>query len=67
MPTRPKTLIVDGVEMAPEKLVHGEHVDLILLEDGVELVVAENLALVGGVLELVALDVFPELLDDLRA
>ena len=53
--------------MAPEKLVHGEHVDLILLEDGVELVVAENLALVGGVLELVALDVFPELLDDLRA
>ena len=53
--------------MAPEQLVHGEHVYLILLEDGVELVVAQNLALVGGVLELVALDVFPELLDDLRA
>lgn len=53
--------------MAPEKLVHGKHVDLVLLENGVQLLVAEDVALVVGVLQPVSLDVFPELLDDLRA
>ena len=53
--------------MAPEKLVHGKHVDLVLLEDCVELFVADNLPLVVGVLELVTLDIIPQLLDDLRA
>jgi hypothetical protein len=53
--------------MAPEKLVHGKHVDLVLLEDGVQLFVAENITLVVRVLQPAGLDVFPELLDDLRA
>lgn len=56
-------LLFHGVELVPEELVHGEHVDFILLEDGVELVVTEDLALVAGVLEAVTLDVVPELLD----
>ena len=60
-------LLVDRVQVAPDQLVHLEHVDLGLLEHGRHLVVAEDLALVLWVLELVALDVFPELLDDLRA
>lgn len=53
--------------MASDQLVHLEHVDLGLLEDGRHLFVAEDLALVLWVLQLVALDVLPELLDDLRA
>ena len=59
--------VLDRVQLAAQELVHGEHVDLVLLEDGVELFVAEDLSLVARVLELVALDVVPELLDDLGA
>lgn len=60
-------LLLDGVEMAPNHLVHLEHVYLGLLENGMHLVVAQDLPLVFRVLQLVSLDVFPELLDDLRA
>lgn len=63
----PARLLLNRIELVPEQLVHGEHVDFILLEDGVQLVVAEDLALVAGVLEVVTLDVVPELLDYLRA
>lgn len=63
----PAKLLLNRIELVPEQLVHGEHVDFILLEDGVQLVVAEDLALVAGVLEVVTLDVVPELLDYLRA
>jgi hypothetical protein len=63
----PSRSLLDGVELVPEQLVHGEHVDLVLLEDGVQLIVAEDLAFVAGVLEVVTLDIVPELLDYLRA
>lgn len=53
--------------MASNLLVHPEHVDASLLENSLHLLVAENLALVLGVLKIVGLDVFPELLDNLRA
>lgn len=45
--------------MAANHLVHLEHVHLGLLEDLAHHVVALDLALVAGVLELVALDVLP--------
>lgn len=60
-------LLVHRVQVAPDQLVHLEHVDLGLLEHGRHLFVAEDLALVLWVLQLVALDVLPELLDDLGA
>ncbi len=59
--------ILDRVQLAAQELVHGEHVDLVLLEDGMQLFVAEDLALVARVLELVALDVVPEFFDHLGA
>lgn len=62
-----RLLLVNGIELVSEQLVHREHVDLVLLEDGVHLFVAQDLALVIGILQAVALDVDPELLDHLRA
>lgn len=61
----PDPLLLDRVELAPQELVHGKHVDLVLLKDSLQLLVAEDLTLVVGILELVAFDVIPELLDDL--
>lgn len=63
---RRRRLLLDGVELVPEELVHREHVNLILFEDGVQFLVAADLPLVIGVLEPVVLDVIPELLDNLR-
>lgn len=59
-------LLLNGVEMASDILVHPEHVDFGLLEHSLHLLVAADLALVCGVLEIVGLDVLPQLLDDLR-
>lgn len=59
-------LLLNGVEMASNVLVHSEHVDLGLLEHSLHLLVAADLALVCGILEIVGLDVLPQLLDDLR-
>lgn len=53
--------------MASNFLVHPEHVDASLLEYSLHLLVAQDLALVLGILKIVGLDVLPELLDDLRA
>lgn len=57
--------ILDGVEVVADQLVHGEHVDGILLKYFAHLLVTDNLALVARVLEIMLLDVFPELLDNL--
>ena len=53
-------------EMIAQDLVHGEHVHSILLEDGTEGVVASNLSLVFGILEVMLFEVGPQSLDRLR-
>ena len=55
------------VELVAQKFVHLEHVDRVLLEHGLELLVAQNLSSVTWILKLVGLDMFPEFLDDLWA
>lgn len=56
-----RLLVLNRVEVAANVLVHLKHGDAARFEDGVQLVVAHDLSLVGGVLQLVRLDVFPEL------
>ena len=53
-------------DVLAELLVHLKHVDPVDLEYRAELVVADDLLLVLGILHVVRLDVIPELLDDLR-
>lgn len=53
--------------MVPQQLVHGEHVNLLLLEDSLEFGIADDLTLVVGILKVLFLDVVPKLLDHLRA
>lgn len=53
--------------MVSDEFVHLEHVNLGLFEHGLHCIVAANLALVLWVLELMALYVDPEFLDDLGA
>lgn len=53
--------------MVSNVLVHSKHVHLGLLENGLHLFVAQDLALVLGVLKLICFDVFPQLLDHLWA
>lgn len=65
--TCPPLGLLDGVELAAQEFVHGEHVDLVLPEDSPQLFVTVNVAFVVGVLELVGFDMVPELLDHLWA
>lgn len=58
--------LVERVELATEELVHREHVDGGLLEYRLHLLVAAYLTLVGGLLQVVCLDVLPQFFDDLR-
>lgn len=53
--------------MTADILVHPKHVNLGLFEHGYHLVVADNLAFIFGILEVVRFDVFPQLLDHLRS
>ena len=53
--------------MRAQQLVHLEHRRLVLAERGLELVVGEDRALVGRILQAVRPDVIPDLLNDLRA
>lgn len=62
----PPLRFLNGVEMASDVLVHSEHVDFGLLEHSLHLLVAADLALVCGILEIIGLDVLPQLFDDLR-
>ena len=48
-------------------LVHLEHRHAVLAEDGAELVVGDDLALVLRILKIVLLDMVPDLADDLAA
>lgn len=56
----------DIIQMLAEQLVHGEHMDHILFENGVHPFIATNLPLVRWLLEFLLLDVSPYLFDDLR-
>lgn len=53
--------------MVAHKLVHLEHVHLSLLEHSLHLIVTQYLPLVVRVLEVIALDVLPQLLHHLRS
>lgn len=59
-------LLLDGIKVIANLLVHLEHVYPGLFEDGVHLLVAADLALVVGILEVIGLYVFPETLDHTR-
>ena len=57
--------LVDGIKVLVQDLVHGEHVYAVLLEHRTHRVVAANLSLVAGVLQVARFDVLPDLLDGL--
>jgi hypothetical protein len=59
--------LIDRIQILAQNLVHAEHVHAVLLEHGAHGVVAADLALVGRVLQVALFDVFPDLLDGLRA
>ena len=50
----------------PEDFIHLEHINLIRVEDRSEKIIAENFPLVTRVLEVVLLDILPQLLHHLR-
>lgn len=60
-------LFVLGVQILPEKLVHGEHMNLILLEYSSHCVVTTDHAFVVGVLQAVLADICPYPFHSLRA
>src|SRR3954471_5030310 len=60
-------MLASSLEVLGEVLVHLEHGDAVFAEHGLELVVGHDLALVLRVLELVALDVVPNLAHHLGA
>ena len=62
---RGSLLLANRVEVAANVLVHPEHVNLSLLENCLQLFIADELALVLRILEFVGFDVFPKLLDHL--
>lgn len=53
--------------MGANELRHFEHVDGVLAENGFEGLIAVDIALVGWILQVLALDIGPELLCDLGA
>lgn len=62
-----RQLLLNRIEMVSNFLVHLEHVNLGLLKHSHHLLVASDLALVARVLQVVSLDMLPELLDNLRS
>src|SRR5690348_18345910 len=61
----PPALACRLLQVLGEMLVHLEHADLVLAaEDGLQLGVGQDLPLVGGVLQVVLLDVVPDLRND---
>ena len=55
------------VKVVGKQLVHGEHVNFVLLEHRVHGIVASDLTLIVGVLQITLLDISPDLLYCLRA
>ena len=53
------------IEVGPNVFVHLEHVNLRLAKDSHHLLVANDLAFVLGILQIVAFDVLPQSLHDL--
>jgi hypothetical protein len=60
-------LLLNIIKLLPQNLIHSKHMHLILLENQLHLIIAEDLALVGWVLQVARFDVLPYLLDDLGA
>lgn len=57
---------LDLIQMFAQYLVHGEHMNLVLLKDGIHLIVAEDLPLVVWILKIQCLNMIPDLLNRLR-
>lgn len=58
--------LINSIQILIQNLVHGKHVNAVLLEDGTHGIIASNLALVVWILEIARFDVFPYLLHRLR-
>lgn len=59
--------LINRIKVLIQNLVHRKHMNAVRLEYGAQRAVAANLALIVRVLEVVRLDVLPDLLDGLRA
>ena len=62
---KPLPLFVNVVKLLAQYFVHRKHVNPILLKHQLHLIIATDLALVGGVLQITSFDVLPYLLNDL--
>jgi len=60
-------LLLYIIKLFPQDLVHGEHMNLILFEHQLHLLVAPDLAFIVRVLQVARFDVLPYLLDCLGA
>jgi hypothetical protein len=56
---RDQLFFLNIIKLLPQDLVHGEHMDLILLEHQLHLLVAPNLAFVVRILQVARFDVLP--------
>lgn len=59
------SLFIDIIELLSKNLVHGKHMNLILLKDRLHPLVTPDLSLVFWDLQVSLFDVFPDLLNDL--
>jgi hypothetical protein len=64
-PERQWLSILNRIKILVQDLVHGEHVDLILLEHLTQRSIADDLSLIVRVLQLVLVDVLPDAFDAL--
>jgi hypothetical protein len=62
-----RLLVLNIVELLSQDLVHREHVHFVLLEYQLHLLVAADLAFIGGILQVSGFDVLPYFLDGLGA
>lgn len=58
--------IFHNIEILTQDLVHGKHVNLVLLENAAHTIIASYLTFVIWILKTICLDIFPYLLDSLR-
>lgn len=59
--------LFDGIEILIQDFVHGEHVDLVLLEYPAHGFVANDVSSVGFILQVICTDMFPNTFDALWA
>ena len=55
------------IEVSAQDLVHGEHVHLGRVENGLKIIITDDVAAIGGILEAVIFNVFPDMLHRLGA